>query len=64
MRMLSKYIRQVVDRACALRCSYGERIEHSYFWQLCAKMSIMGLGLIKCMLKSNGVARLYYVEGV
>ena len=33
-------------------------------WQLCVKMSLMGLLGLKCMLKSTGVARLYHVEGV
>ena len=36
-----------------------------FIWQLCVKMSlIMGLLGLKCMLKSIGVAWLYYVEGV
>ena len=44
----------------------GKGLSIAIFWQLCVKMSIIiinGLG-VKCMLKSNGVARLYYVEGV
>ena len=40
---------------------WGKGGAELFFWQLGVIMCLLGL---KCMLKSIGVARVYYVEGV